>query len=315
MISTKQRARGRWGQILPALGIGADFLTGRNGPCPICGGKDRFRFIDLKPADGMWLCNQCQPKPRPAIDLAIAFTGRPFLETARLIDDILGDRRVMSQNPTPIRPSDAIKGPSAYALKVWRRGVRIRPGDVADQYLRSRGVGMDIYPPCLRFSPLDWHRVDATDVTTRHPAMFAAITNPAGKHIATHRTFLSPDGVGKADVATPRKVAGPFGKGPTIRLMPPAPIMGIAEGIETALSAARLFGVPVWSVICAHGIETFEPPPECRQLIVFADHDRHGCGQRAAETLRAKLLLPTEIRIPDRIGDDWNDVLHLEVSR
>ena len=57
----------------------------------------------------------------------------------------------------------------------------------------------------------------------RIPAMVTAITNPAGDHIATHRTFLAGDGSGKANVSTPRKVAGKYGKGPTIRLMPAAP--------------------------------------------------------------------------------------------
>jgi putative DNA primase/helicase len=85
--------------------------------------------------------------------------------------------------------------------------------------------------------------------------------------------------------------------------------MGIAEGIETALAASKLFHVPVWSVICAHGIETFEPPPECRHLIVFADHDAHGVGLRAAETLRTRLNIPVEIEMPDKVGTDWNDVL------
>ena len=60
----------------------------------MCGGRDRFRFLDRQPGDGMWICNQCQPKPRPAIDLAVAYSGRPFREAARVIDDILGDRVV-----------------------------------------------------------------------------------------------------------------------------------------------------------------------------------------------------------------------------
>ena len=83
-----------------------------------------------------------------------------------------------------------------------------------------------------------------------------------------------------------------------IRLAPPAPTMGIAEGIETALSAARLFNVPVWSVINDYGIATFQPPPECEHLIVFADHDRHGAGERAAHSLTARLSIPTEIKMP-----------------
>ena len=86
--------------------------------------------------------------------------------------------------------------------------------------------------------------------------------------------------------------------------------MGIAEGIETALAAGKLFGIPTWSVICANGIRGFEPPPECRRLIVFADHDQHGVGQRAAQELARRLTgIAVEIQLPDQVGTDWNDVL------
>ena len=53
-----EAARGRWQAILLAVGVGAEFLTGRNGPCPFCGGKDRWRFTNRN-ADGVWICNQC----------------------------------------------------------------------------------------------------------------------------------------------------------------------------------------------------------------------------------------------------------------
>ena len=66
--------------------------------------------------------------------------------------------------------------------------------------------------------------------------MLALITNPIGEPITVHRTYLSSDG-GKADLPVQRKAVSSFGQGPTIRLAPVAPTMGIAEGIETALSA------------------------------------------------------------------------------
>jgi putative DNA primase/helicase len=174
---------------------------------------------------------------------------------------------------------------------------------------------MDLYPPCLRTNPRDWHWDADTSVSTPHPAMVAMVTNPAGKHVATHRTFLAEDGSGKANVSKPRKVVGRYGHGPTIRITPPAPVMGIAEGIETALAAGRLFRMPVWSVICANGIETFEAPRVVQHLVIFADHDRHGKGQRAAEQLRANLSITTEIRMPEQPGTDWNDVLMSGAAR
>jgi putative DNA primase/helicase len=303
--TTKERARGRWLQILPEFGIDARFLTGRNCPCPICGGKDRFRFLDRQPGDGMWVCNQCQPKPRPAIDLAVAYSGRPFREAARVIDDILGDRVVPMARRAPA-PEDNTAKDVARARTCWHRGAPVRHDDITDRYLRHRCAGLDAYPSCLRTSPSEPYWNDG--VVSRHPAMLALIRDPIGKPISVHRTYLATDGKDKADLDPPRKAVSPFGCGPTIRLAPAAPTMGIAEGIETALSAAKLFSVPVWSVISDYGIATFEPPPECERLIVFADHDRHGAGQRAADSLAKRLSIPAEIMMPEQPGD-WNDVL------
>ncbi|MCV5836930.1 DNA primase, partial [Escherichia coli] len=47
---------GHWAQILPALGV--NILKNRHQPCPVCGGKDRFRFDDQE-GRGTWFCNQC----------------------------------------------------------------------------------------------------------------------------------------------------------------------------------------------------------------------------------------------------------------
>jgi putative DNA primase/helicase len=312
-VSTKERARGHWRGILPRLGIDQQYLAGRNCPCPVCGGTDRFRYLDRRgqDGDGMWICNQCTPHPRPAIDLVIAFTGLPFKDAAREVDIILDGGNVVRRVPVrPIEDTDPVRA-SAFAKKVWARGVRVQRGDVVDRWLHSRGVGMDLYPPCLRTSPRDWYRDDETDAISRYPAMLAMICGADGKPVAVHRTYLAANGTSKAPVDRPRKVAGRFGPNPTIRLAPPGPILGIAEGVETALSASRLFGIPTWSVLSTYGIETFEPPAGLQRLIVFADHDANGAGQKAAHKLAAQLVgqIPSEIRFPDTPGDDWNDVL------
>lgn len=53
--TVKAAARGRWCDILPALGIPPESLVNRHRPCPGCGGTDRFRFDD-KDGDGTWIC-------------------------------------------------------------------------------------------------------------------------------------------------------------------------------------------------------------------------------------------------------------------
>jgi putative DNA primase/helicase len=54
----QQRALGRWYGILSTLGVATNFLRNKHGPCPICGGKDRFRW-DNKDGKGTFYCSQC----------------------------------------------------------------------------------------------------------------------------------------------------------------------------------------------------------------------------------------------------------------
>src|SRR5215467_11752546 len=62
MIPTMERARGHWREILVQLGVEEHFLTRKQGPCPICGGKTRYRFTDMN-RDGWGYCNQCGGLP------------------------------------------------------------------------------------------------------------------------------------------------------------------------------------------------------------------------------------------------------------
>ena len=56
---TIDRARGRWREILPQLGIEAGFLKGKHCPCPSCGGTDRFRF-DNRRQDGDYFARSAE---------------------------------------------------------------------------------------------------------------------------------------------------------------------------------------------------------------------------------------------------------------
>ena len=68
-----------------------------------------------------------------------------------------------------------------------------------------------------------------------------------------HRTFLLDDGSAKAPPG--KKMLGPVAGG-SVRLFPMTPDghLGIAEGIETALAAHRIFGIPVWAALSADGV-------------------------------------------------------------
>jgi putative DNA primase/helicase len=59
----------------------------RHGPCPVCGGKDRFRFDD-KDGRGTWYCSQCEPSSGGGLLLLSRFIGKSTIETAK---ELVGD--------------------------------------------------------------------------------------------------------------------------------------------------------------------------------------------------------------------------------
>ncbi|WP_421290139.1 DUF927 domain-containing protein [Aeromonas veronii] len=79
-------ACGHWPDLLAAVGIDIP-RRGKHGPCPACGGKDRFR-LDDKAGRGTWICNQCGNGD--GLDLVGKVTGRPPKEAAELIAPLVG---------------------------------------------------------------------------------------------------------------------------------------------------------------------------------------------------------------------------------
>jgi len=78
-------ARGQWPSTLASLGI--EVGTGKHGPCPACGGKDRFRFDD-KDGRGTHFCNQCGAGD--GFRLIQKVTGLDFPGALRLVAGALG---------------------------------------------------------------------------------------------------------------------------------------------------------------------------------------------------------------------------------
>jgi putative DNA primase/helicase len=299
-IPIRDRTRGLWRLILPSFGITSRYLTGKNGPCPMCGGKDRWRFLDTN-GDGTWICNNCGGDSGTV--LLMKYLGMPFRDLAPQIEALIG-----IEQPRPVLPKRDDRRIRASLNAMWSEATPIRRGDPVDQWLRYRRVGLDVYPGSLRLA----ERLPYYDKPriSRWPAMLGLVSGPDGSPASIHRTYLTKQGF-KAPVDSPRKLYSSIPKGSAIRLTLPAAILGIAEGIETALSTSKMFGVPTWSVLCAHGIETFEPPPQVSHLIIFADNDASGVGQKAAHTLAAQLAdrIRVDVRIPEQPNTDWNDEL------
>jgi putative DNA primase/helicase len=295
-----ERTRNRWHGILPAIGISEKFLKRKNGPCPMCGGKDRYRFTDID-GKGTWWCNNCHGGN--GIALVMKFTGLPFEEAARRIERVIGEAPA-----APIRADRSEEQKRAALNALWQGGRPIHPDDPVDRWLQGRGVGMQNYTKCLRTGMRVRH---SGPPVSYHPAMLAMVTAASGKPATIHKTYITTDGT-KAPVEKVRMFcAGSVPAGGAVRLAPEAPVLGVAEGLETALAAMKLFSIPTWAALSDWGVEKFEPPVDTRRLVIFADNDSHCAGQRAAYSAAARLSkrIDVEVRIPEQSGTDWNDVL------
>jgi putative DNA primase/helicase len=299
-----ERAQGKWPGILSALGVPAALLNVRkHHPCPFCGGKDRFRFTDHE-GTGKFYCNQCGSIG--GADFVIKYFGWDFARAAKEIENVLGDASF-----APPRRKDDDSGSRAAMQKLWTSCSLIAKGDFVDRYLIGRGVGQDEYGRYLRKAESIKHETE-DGAKSWHPAMVAKIIAADGKPVNLHRTYLTMDGQ-KAPVEPVRKTMwGTIPPGSAVRLFDAGPVMGIAEGIETALAASDLFRIPVWAAINSTIMAGWQPPEGTHQVFIFGDNDPKLGGQAAAHALGHKLAcksLTVEIKIPLTSGHDWNDVL------
>lgn len=286
---------GRWESILTSLGVASEFLTKKHGPCPICGGKDRYKF-DNKDGRGTWFCSKCGAGD--GFNLVQKLNGWAFSQAAKEIERVLG----VSEPDTPRREfTDAEK--SERLKRAWRESKPVTKGDPVWEYLVNR-AGITDVPSSIRFHPN--LRYDARQ---SFPAMLGVVTMPDGKATTMHRTWLDGKG-GKAPVDEPKKVMSGTIKTGAIRLAPVAECLGIAEGIETALRAFVRFEVPTWAAISAGGMRDWIAPEGVKHVIIFGDNDANFTGQSAAFDLAHRLSLggvTTEVFIPQEVGTDWAD--------
>lgn len=300
-LDVRTVARGRWRGILTALGLDERTLSGKHGPCPMCGGRDRFRFDDRE-SRGTYYCSGCGAGD--GVQLAMGVTGLQFREAAQRIERLAG-----AAQPTTGKPERSDDDKLAALRRVYRKSAPIADDDDAVRYLRGRGLRLDELPLALRLHPALAYYDDGKHMGT-FKAMLATVTDSSGRAVSLHRTYLRD--AQKAPVAAPKKLMeGLPIAGAAIRLTPVSECMGVAEGIETAIAAYELFEIPTWSCISTSGIESFEPPPEVREVIVFADHDHNYAGQKAAYAVAHRLALrgiDVEVQVPPEPGD-WLDHL------
>ncbi|AGT08120.1 DUF7146 domain-containing protein [Paracoccus aminophilus] len=264
-------------------------------------------------------CCPAHGDTRPSLTLADADDGRLLLSCKAgcaflsILDAIKG-RGLLGGDyrPQPLDPAELSRRKAqakAEAAKVekralacWRESLPIR-GTIAEAYLRGRGITCAL-PESLRFHPECWH-----PSAQRAPAMVARIDGLP--RLAVHRTYLRPDGSGKAALEPAKAMLG-AALGGAVRVTDGDGPLVVAEGIETALSlCSGLLQAPatIWAGLSTAGVAGLHLPPRPGRLTIAPDGDEPGrlAAHKLAE--RAASLGWTVSLLPAPEGRDWNDIL------
>jgi putative DNA primase/helicase len=204
-------------------------------------------------------------------------------------EDVAGELRARGLADRPERRYPPPKlvpkvEPDRIALDIWQASEPIH-GTIAEEYLQRRGILLT--PPALAH-----HR----------GAMVAAFEQPYHGITAIQKTPIKAD-FSRGD----RMTKGPLGNG-AVRLGAAQEIMGVAEGVETALSAMMLTGMSVWASLGGKRLHNVELPAVVREVHIFADNDQPGreAAYRASDVHR-ELGRSVKIRRPPPEFKDFND--------
>jgi len=255
------------------------------GPCPKCGGDDRF---SVWPSKGNFYCRQCEWKG-DAITFLQWRDSKTFTDLVKEYapDEYKSDTgRKKKQQPG--------KSKSIFAWTVAEK-----THEKISQYFATRNIGFsETFPasPSIRFS-------EFTDKDTDEQvySILSAVTKPTDKTVgATHRTFISADCEKKS-----RIMKGDCkGRGVWFRRKGGNTLF-VGEGIETVLSVmqARAGEGDNDSLFCAglttSGLKGLELPDGIEKLYILVDSDENFAGQKAAFKLAKKFGTGAMLITPD----------------
>lgn len=326
----KAKAKGNWAEILETIAEDelseAIFHAPNHVSCPIHGGKNGFRLFNDFNETGGGVCNTCGAF-RDGLSLLSWAKNQSIEESITQVSELLakGLPTTGKKSYVPVSRIEPVKE-KAKIDKIWKESLPIKEGSPAWKYLRDRGLSLAFIPGSLR-----WHKnlaywQDGQKIGS-FPAMIGAIRDFEGKIVSLHRTYLTPDGkkvkVEGRDDLDAKKVMTPWTTmpGSAIKIWKAAPILGVAEGIETALAAHNATGMPVWSCVSAILLKKVQIPENVATVVIWVDLDRSGTGLDAANELKSRLEsegkkvfleVPNYVLSPTLKGIDWLDVLDLE---
>jgi hypothetical protein len=243
----------------------------RVGPCPVCGGIDRFGINTRKQ---LFHCRGCGAGGE-VIALTQHLDGCDFREA---IERLSGEREVENRrNPSRPKTSDTI----ARARQRWREAIDPR-GTIVETYLAGRRLELtdDIAGEVIRFHPAcPWQDDDGAVIHV--PAMICAMRNTRTDDlVAVSRRRLTPQG---EKVGKPKFLGAAAGA--AIKLDADESVtngLHIAEGCETGIAGRMLDLRPMWCLGSKDAIGAFPVLGGIDCLTILAEPDAEAAVEKCA---------------------------------
>lgn len=285
---------GKWLDILSGLGVDHKYLSRKHTECPICGGRDRFRF-DNKEGRGTYYCNRCGAGD--GFHFVQKYFGWDFKRAAEEIRSIIGECRKVT-----IKKKD----PKVALRKIAHMAREIKPDSDLIQYMKNRGVYS--LPDSLKEADL-YYWEDGIKTGT-FPTLVSLISDKYGKGVSYHLTYTHRQE--KLKCSAPKKILTPVKplEGAYVELYPVEEHIAVAEGIETALAVRDKTELPVISALNAQNLAKLDLPDVVKKVSIYGDNDASFCGHKASYALAERLVrkgVEVEVLIPPVVGEDWLD--------
>jgi hypothetical protein len=267
------------------------------GPCPVCGGRDRFHTVK-----NTFLCRRC-PAGGGVIDLVMHLDSVGFAEAVEILTD--GRRHASPpRHTTAVPPAMSAGDAYRWAMKLWSEAAPIA-GTVAERYLReTRALTLPLH---VALRVLRFHGNCPFGQGVRHACLLALYQDSrTDEPRAIMRTALTPD-ARKID----RKALGPV-DGAAIKLSNDADVtmaLTVGEGLETTLAGLLQGFTPAWALGSAGAIAKLPVLAGIEALTILAENGDGGANERAIRECFARWnAAGREVyRATSLIGGDFND--------
>ena len=294
-------AAGHWPELLAGIGIDVP-RRGKHGPCPACGGKDRFR-LDDKEGRGTWICNQCGNGD--GLDLLVRVTGKSTKEAAELIAPLVGlsaggldpAERERIQRQQQAKTEQERQRAEQQRQKAARRAADIMAdtGQGESPYLERKGFGSHL-------SAVNRTLIREGGENFHAGSLVVALTDEGGALVNVQ--LIRADG-------TKRYLHGGQKAGAFHRIEG-GELVAVVEGYATGLSVHQATGASIYCAMDCSNLSAVaqiasRQHPEAR-ILLCGDNDegtQGNPGKLKAE--QAAVAIGGLVALPPEFSGDWND--------